>query len=87
MHMNLKNGGTMVSNYGQYVARGRADSREAPAHITHPPLKQSYLPKGLILTWVVTPQVSHTFSSICRHALSSFQPLLSQLPCDPRQYG
>lgn len=51
----------MVSNYGQCVPRGQADSREAPAHMTRLPLMQSYLPKDLILTWVVTPWVSPTF--------------------------
>lgn len=60
-HVSLKNGGTMVSNHGQCTARGGADSREAPAHITHPPLTKRYLPKDLILSWVVIPQVSHTF--------------------------
>lgn len=38
VHRSLKNGGTMVSNYGQCVDRGRADSREAPAYITCPPV-------------------------------------------------
>lgn len=59
VHVSFKNGGTMV-DYGQCVARGRADSREAPAHITDPTLMQSHLPSGLTLTWVC-PKFHTTF--------------------------